>query len=173
MSKSTKSVSVSGAASSVVVEGLAEAMSKTDKAAKLKALKAASKGREATERKNAKRQAKMADLFAGTNESGDNAKLRHNPQLILESLRPATDGELINGLEAKGWVIAICCETCDTERLINTQDAFQVRFCVEHKGEAQKAASKARRTAKRDAEIDAMSEDDLDAEIAALEAQAA
>lgn len=155
----------------LVIDGLAEA-TKTDKVARIKALKAAAKGTEAAVKKAAARHAKITDLANGTNDSGKNPKLTHNPQIVIDTLRAASDGELINDLPAKGWVVAIACETCAEHRLVNTQDAFQVRFCETHKADARKASGKARRAARKDAELNAMSETDLDAQIAALEAAA-
>jgi hypothetical protein len=153
-------MSVQGEASSFVVEGLA-ALTKEEKIAKIKALEAAKRARGSAEKEQAKRIAKLRALAS------------RNPSLLPDTLRQAREGELINGLPAKGWVVSISCEMCGELREINTQDAFQVRFCTEHKGEAQKAASKARRMAKKDAAFAALSDEDLAAELAKLEAELA
>jgi hypothetical protein len=168
----SNNTTVSGSASSVVVEGLAE-LTKEEKIAKIRKLEAEKAGRATAEKKIAARKARLSDLANGTNEAGKNPKLRHNPQLRPDTLRQAEEGELINGTPAKGWVVSIECEVCGEVREVNTQDAFQVRFCETHKAEAQKAASKARRAAKRDAELAKLSDDDLDAQIAELTAAAA
>lgn len=178
---------------SLVVDGLAE-LTKADKLVKIKALQAT----KATKAKATKaRDAKVDRLVAlrdGTVDSKLNPKGRHNPSLLPDTLRPAFPGEQINGKDAKGWVVTIRCQDtvsvpeldedgyetgetvktiCGTDRLINTQDAFQTRFCEEHKGAASRAAGKARRDAKKDAELLKLSDEQLDAELAALEQEAA
>ena len=140
--------------------------------AKLASLQKSQKSQAGEERKNAERQTRIADLANGTNDSGKNPKLRHNEQSRPDTLRASTEGELVNGKPAKGWVVEIRCEICDAARLINTQDAFQVRFCEKHVGEARKTAGKARRDAKKTEELAKLSEEDLVAEITKLEAAA-
>ena len=68
----------------------------------------------------------------------------------MGSLRPSTDKDLKVLSHVHGWVCLIACQlkSCKVKRLINKQDAFQVRFCVEHKNEANKARTKARRQQK-------------------------
>jgi len=162
----------SGSGSSIVVEGLAE-MTKAEKIAKIRELEQAKKGRATAEKKAAKRMARLVDLANGTNESGGNPKLRHNPQLLPDTLRQTEEGELINGTPAKGQAVSIECAVCGKLREINTQDAFQTRFCTDHKAEAQKAAAKARRAAKKDEKLAKLSDADLEAQIAELTAAAA
>jgi len=58
-----------------------------------------------------------------------NPKGNHNPQIFPESVRQVPKGELVDGLVSKGWVVTIRCETCGNDRIVNLQDAFQVRFC--------------------------------------------
>jgi len=96
-----------------------------------------------------------------------------NPQIVVESLRPANDGELINDKPAKGWVVEIECATCGVRRTVNTQDAFQVRFCEEHKAEARKVANKAKRENAKISELLNQSEEELRERLAELKAQAA
>lgn len=162
-----------GSNGALVIEGLAETNRKAELAAKLASLQKSQKSKAGEEKRNAERQARLVDLANGTNESGKNPKLRQNDALRPETLRPSTEGELIGGKPAKGWVVEIVCEICGEARLINTQDAFQVRFCEAHVGEARKAAGKARRDAKKVEALEKLSEEELLAEIAKLEAVAA
>jgi len=175
MSKTTTS-----GTGTIVIEGLGE-ITAAEARAKLAAAKAeankSAKAREAAAKKIAERKARLVDLRDGTNDSGKNPNLRHNPQLRPETLRAAFPGEQINGRDAKGWVVTIVCETCGTEREINTQDAFQVRFCEEHKAEASKAAAKVRRDAARTekavAEVAELSDEEVARQLAELTAAAA
>lgn len=198
MTTNTTSTTVASAsASTVVVDGLAELaveLTKAEKLDRIKVLQAAKAGKARAEKKRDERVAKLIDLRDGSNEEGKNGKYHRNAGLFPETLRPSFTDELINGSPAKGWVVTVRCQhlvtvpeldddgketgetvqaICGDDRLINTQDAFQTRFCEDHKAEAGKAASKARRAAKKDAELLKMSEADLDAELAKLEKQAA
>ena len=94
----------------VNVDGLQAALALAEKRAESAAVKDA-KGRD-------KRIAKLTEM----------RDLR-NPQIRVETLRATFEGELINGKPAKGWCVSIECETCAKLREVNTQDAFQVRFC--------------------------------------------
>lgn len=128
MSKNTKNTSGQG---TPVVEGLA----------KLEAQKTALKA----EAKVLKTAAKLAEW--------EKAKKAKNPAFVLGSTRKATEAdEAILG-HTHGQVCEISCqaEECSTIRVINKQDAFQVRFCQAHKKEAQRTAGKVRREAKKTA----------------------
>lgn len=77
--------------------------------------------------------------------------LARNPQLILGSLRVATVEEAATLSHCHGEICEIRCAytgangECAETRIVNKQDAFQVRYCLEHKSESKKAA----RTAKK------------------------
>jgi hypothetical protein len=98
----------------------------------------------------------------------ETATKRRNPQLVLGSLRPATDQDAMVLGHAHGWVCEIQCGTCGVKRLINKQDAFQVKFCVAHKAEARKIKAKAAREAIKAA---GMTPDKLAEQIALLQSQ--
>lgn len=172
MTKNT--TKTSGQASEILIDGLAEAThTKRNLAEKLAALQAKKAKADKAAKQIEGRRARLVDLQNGTNETGKNAKLRHNPNVIPETLRPSEDGEMVNGRPAKGWVVEISCETCGEHRLVNTQDAFQVRFCEAHKDEARKAAAKERRQSAKLAKLESLDEDELAAQVAALEAELA
>lgn len=164
----------------IVIEGLGELTAEQAREKLVAKLAEAQKSEAAKEREQRDldaRLARLVDLRDGTNNAGKNAKLRCNPQLRPETLRKAVEGELINGTPAKGWVVTIECEACGELREINTQDAFQVRFCEEHKAEAAKAKAKERRDGKRTEKIAAetaqLSDDEVFAKLAELTAAAA
>ena len=168
---SDTNTTTSSHASNVIVEGLAETMSKAEMVEQLKALEAAKANQDREARQFAIRVRKLELLASGEYHEKLNPRSRHNPQVIPESLRKAFPGEEINGKPAKGWVVTIECETCGEEREINTQDAFQTRYCEAHKAEAAKAKAKARRTAKKDEALNAMDAEELAAKIASLQSQ--
>lgn len=174
--KSTKNTAentvVSSSASDIVIDGLAE-LTKQDKIERMRKLQAEKKARDRVETERKARFDRLVALRDGVVDAKLNPKGRHNPQVRPDTLRQASDGELVNGRAAKGWVVQIECATCGEMRTVNTQDAFQVRFCEEHKADAAKAAAKDRRAAKRDAELAKLDESELDAQLAALEAELA
>jgi hypothetical protein len=170
----------SATASSVVVEGLGELTAEQARERLLQARLDSEKSEKAKERETRKREKRLAKLIAfrdGVIDTKINPKGHHNPQLLPETLRPASEGEMINGLPAKGWVVTIVCETCGEEREINTQDSFQVRFCEAHKAEASKAKAKERRTihkrAKVAKELDGLTDEQVAEELAQLTADLA
>jgi len=107
----------------------------TDQLARLEAVK--------TELQAKVRQAKVLREL-GEWERGIKAR---NPQYVIGSLRPATDQDVMVLGHAHGWVCEIQCTTCGVKRVINKQDAFQVKYCAAHKAEARKAKAKASREA--------------------------
>lgn len=172
----SQSTNTSGSASSVVVEGLAE-LTREQKLERIKQLEAAKKARGKAEKARADKLARLIAFRDGVVDPKLNPKGRHNPTLVPETLRQTSPDELINGLPAKGWAVTIRCEICGEEREINTQDAFQVRFCEEHKAEASKAKAKERRAAKKTAKVAAelaeLTDEQVAEELAKLTAQAA
>jgi len=142
----TNSNVATAAASTITVEGLAELEAKTQE---LKELKRARKVREEQEVWEAKTKAR-------------------NPQYVMGSLRQGQPGDEEHVKHVHGWVCEIVCAECGETRIINKQDAFQVRFCKVHKDEARKAASKAKRLEKK---VAGKSVEEIQAEIDALNAQ--
>lgn len=153
---------IQGQGSDIVVDGLAEIARKQELAAKLAKLQDGAK----KAAKSGDEQAKKAEAMRILSET-------RNPAILAETVRPANEGELVGGKPAKGWVVTICCQhgDCEKERLVNTQDAFQVRFCDEHKGEGRKSAGKERRAAAKVAKLSSLDEAELLAQIAALEGE--
>jgi hypothetical protein len=142
MSENTNVV-VGGAASEAVVAGLMETLATKQAVVKSK-----------------------KDALANAEwEQGKKAK---NAQYVLGSLRKASPAEVeALGVHCHGWCCEIECLTCGTIRIVNTQDAHQVRYCKACKPEGKKAAAKAKRAAK------AQSPEAIKAKIAALEAEMA
>ena len=89
-----------------------------------------------------------------------------NPQYVRGSVRK--DSHISAGGHGHGEVCDITCVTCGVVRTVNKQDAFQVRYCLEHKGEGKKAnkVAKSADPSKVQAKIAA-----LEAKLAALQAQ--
>jgi hypothetical protein len=92
-----------------------------------------------------------------------------NPALILGSLRVATLEDTATLGHVHGLVCEIACSFggCEEIRVINKQDAFQVRYCTEHKKEAQKEKMKERRASLK---LAGVNPEQLAAEIAKLQA---
>jgi hypothetical protein len=91
-----------------------------------------------------------------------------NPQYVVGSLRKASAEEEAQLTHCHGEVCTILCEVCGRERVINKQDAFQVRFCKEHRKEASKTKAKAKRLEKK---LGSVNPAELEAQIAALDEQ--
>ncbi len=93
-----------------------------------------------------------------------------NPAYVMGSLRRPTDEDRAVLDHVHGWVCEIECQHpgCTTRRVINKQDAFQVKFCTEHRDEARKAASKARR---EKVKLAGLTPEGVQAEIERLQAQ--
>lgn len=164
----------------IVIEGLGELTAEQAREKLLRARMDAEKSEKSKAREERDRQRRLDRLVAirdGVTDEKLNPKGHHNPQVRPETLRQTTEGETINGAPAKGWAVTIGCETCGAEREINTQDAFQVRFCEEHKAEAAKAKARERRANKKSAKVAAelaeLSDEQVAEELAKLTAQAA
>ena len=95
-------------------------------------------------------------------EAWETKTKERNPQLILGSVRKPTTADENELGHVHGMVCSITCQTCGVVRIINKQDAFQVRFCKEHKSEARKAKAKAKR---QEAKIAGKSADEIQTEI--------
>ena len=102
---------VSTQASEVVVEGMAEARQDDAKVLNLKA-----------ERRARKLAKKDEDLYT---------KYEH---VVRGSARVVPVGEIVDGLRSKGRMCLIQCTEadCSAQRLVNVQDAFQVKKCKTH-----------------------------------------
>jgi hypothetical protein len=93
---------------------------------------------------------------------------KRNSQYVVGSLRAPKKDEAAELGHCHGQVCSIKCEVCGVVRTINKQDAFQVRFCKEHKNAARKAKAKARRLEKA---LDGKSAADIEKEISVLDKQ--
>jgi len=95
---------------------------------------------------------------------------RLNPQYVVGSLRQATEADAEVVGHVHGQVCLIRCASCGTERLVNKQDARQVKFCKACKKSAASAHNKERRLAKR---LAGTSKEDLEQQINQLNEQLA
>ena len=93
-----------------------------------------------------------------------------NSQYVVGSLRRPTEADEEELVHCHGWVCLVTCETCGVERVVNKQDAFQVRFCKEHRAESRKAAAKTKRAEKA---LKGKSVEDVEAELEKLQAELA
>lgn len=168
--KKTSKTTKAGQGSEAIVEGLGET-SKREMAERLAELQRKKAKADKAAKEIEGRRARLVDLAHGTNETGKNPKGRHNPALLPNTLRASAEGELVNGRPAKGWVVEIACLTCSEHRTVNTQDAFQVRYCETHKDEARKAKAKERREAAKTAKLEQLDPEELAAQIAAIESE--
>lgn len=116
------------------------------------------------------REAKRALRAAQERREWEAKTKARNPAFVVGSLRKPTAEDEAQLAHCHGMVCTIRCEACDRERVINKQDAFQVRFCTGCAKEARKAASKAKRLEKR---LEGKSVDDVQAQIDALNEQLA
>jgi hypothetical protein len=91
-----------------------------------------------------------------------------NPAYVVGSLRRPSPTDAAQLAHVHGWVCTIACEACGQERVINKQDAKQVRFCKACRKEASKAAAKAKRLTKKLGNVNV---DDLKAQLAELDEQ--
>lgn len=113
------------------------------------------------------REKKKALKEAQERQAWETKTKQRNPQFVVGSLRrPTSEDEATLG-HVHGWVCSIECASCGKVRVINKQDAFQVRFCSECKTEARKAAAKAKRLEKS---LEGKSVEDIQAEIDELNA---
>lgn len=129
-------------ASEVTVDGLAEMVAAMERDAKR------------AEKKSATSAARLEREFQKRLSKLEAHKANKNPQILLDTLRQGEEGELVNGKEHKGWVVEIECATCSEHRLVNTQDAFQVKFCS-------KACKPKASVGKRTQELSGKSEEEL------------
>jgi hypothetical protein len=141
-------------------------MSKTNTATVSATAELATLAAREEELKALKREAKAREELTGW-ETKTKAR---NPAFVFGSVRKATPENSSHLKHTHGEVCDIKCEACGKTRVVNTQDAFQVRFCLGCKGEAKKAVAKARRVESR---LAGRSVADIEAEIKALTAQLA
>ncbi len=106
----------------------------------------------------AERAAKRSQKQAAMDTAWKEKTLARNPAVLVDTLRDVEAGTVVPGtdLVSKGRVVDIACqyEGCILVRTVNVQDAFQVRYCAEHKGVAAKARSRAARLAKKVGTLD-------------------
>lgn len=91
-----------------------------------------------------------------------------NKQYVVGSVREPTAKDETELGHVHGKVCEIKCQTCGVIRVINKQDAFQVRFCKKHKSEARKEKAKAKR---QETKLSGKSANEIELEISALKAQ--
>jgi hypothetical protein len=101
-------------------------------------------------------------------EEWEEKTIARNPQYVKGSVRKPTAKDEAELGHVHGMVCSIKCQVCGKLRTINKQDAFQCRFCKEHKNEARKASAKAKRQA---AKLDNKSAEEIQAEIDDLRAE--
>jgi translation initiation factor 2 beta subunit (eIF-2beta)/eIF-5 len=145
MSKRNQQVSVSAVTSEVVVEGIAELLAKQ---AQLKGLQ---------------RQVKAAAEM----EAWEAKISARNPRYIKGSVRTPTAQDTETLGHVHGKVCEIRCEECGQVRVINCQDAFQVRYCRDCRKLAQRAAGKEHRLT---AKLAGTSKEELERQIEQLNA---
>jgi hypothetical protein len=122
MSKRSNKPMVSGAGSEVIVSGLGEILATQSKEA-LEALR--------------------AQLRTAKQAKKDEAFYTKYPHVVRGSLQLVPAGEVIEGLVSKGRVCRVTLDDGST-RLVNTQDAFQVKSAPKPKGVARAQAQIAR-----------------------------
>lgn len=73
------------------------------------------------------------------------------PHVVRGSIKEAERGSVPadTGVQTHGRICIIACEDCGKERIINIQDAFQTRYCIEHQKSRARARAKEKRQAKR------------------------
>ena len=109
----------------------------------------------------------LKDIETQNKWEADTKELNHS--YVLGSIRASTlDDTKVLG-HVHGQVCLIKC-SCGVERLVNKQDAKQVRFCRDCKKGASSAKNKERRQAKKLASI---SKEDLEAQLKVLNEQLA
>jgi Zn-finger protein len=93
--------------------------------------------------------AKKATVKAAKDLASWEAKISaRNPAYVMGSVRKATDNDAEILGHAHGMVCLIKCMECGKTRLINKQDAFQVKHCKNCRKIARQNAAKKRRQAK-------------------------
>ncbi len=157
-----------------VVEGLAEAMALTELTEKEKTVQKiiSLKKAKLDAEKDIARAEKAAAKAAEKLEAWKVRTAERNPACLVDTVRSVPAGETLdNGLVSKGRVVEIECQHCGTERTVNVQDAFQTRFCVEHKNVGRKATTKARIVKAQADKLAELSEEELQDELEALQAE--
>ncbi|MCK5611073.1 hypothetical protein KAR91_54875 [Candidatus Pacearchaeota archaeon] len=155
-------------ASEAVVDGLTEQIAQLE-AEKSKTAKQRERAAEKAEKALAAKVKWAEKLFAGSLETAKGT--RENAQVHPETVRASTDGELVNGKPAKGWVVEIECEVCGDTRLVNLQDAFQVTRCT--KSECRKKGNAKGKMVARVAEISELPVKEQQALLETLQAEIA
>jgi hypothetical protein len=91
-----------------------------------------------------------------------------NPAYVMGSVRKAVEKDSAILGHAHGMVCLIKCTECGKTRLINKQDAFQVKHCKDCRKTARQNAAKAKRESKKLADANP---ETIAAEIAKLQGQ--
>jgi hypothetical protein len=116
------------------------------------------------------KQAELKALRKAVKEQADLAAWEdktaaRNPAFVRGSVRKATEAEAEIVGHSHGKVCEIVCQACGETRIVNTQDAFQAKYCLECRDAAKKQANREKRAVKKMAET---SVEDLQAQIAEL-----
>ncbi len=128
-------------------------VAKIENAEQLKALQA-----ELAEKTKAVKEAnELADWERKTSE--------RNPAFVPGSVRKATEQDAAILGHVHGLVCEIRCQSCGQTRVVNKQDAFQVRFCSECRKSASREVAKEKRLTKKLANVSAA---DIEKQIAEL-----
>jgi hypothetical protein len=90
-----------------------------------------------------------------------------NPRFVPGSVRRPTEADTAALGHVHGLVCEIACESCGKVRVINKQDAFQVRYCQDCRKVAGKAAGRDKRLVKK---LAGTSRQELEQQIAQLNA---
>ena len=130
-------------------------VAKIENAEQLKALQA-----ELAEKQKAVKQAnELAEWEQKTAE--------RNPAYVVGSVRKATEADAAILGHVHGLVCEIRCQACGQTRVVNKQDAFQVKFCAECRKSASREVAKEKRLTKKMANVSA---EDIAKQIAELNA---
>jgi len=114
--------------------------------------------------------AKKASLKAREAAAAWETKTKErNPQYVVGSIRKATDADMGAMKHCHGEVCEIVCEVCGATRIVNKQDAFQVRFCESCAAAAKRESRKEHAQVKR-MEKKGATKESLEAELKALDA---
>jgi len=90
-----------------------------------------------------------------------------NAAYVVGSVRKATEEDAAILGHVHGLVCEIRCQACGQTRVVNKQDAFQVRFCTECRKSASREVAKEKRLTKKMAGVSA---EDIAKQIAELNA---
>jgi hypothetical protein len=117
-------------------------------------------------------QAELAEKTKAVKQANELAEweqktAERNPAYVVGSVRKATEGDAAILGHVHGLVCEIRCQACGQTRVVNKQDAFQVKFCSECRKSASREVAKEKRLTKKMAGVSA---EDIAKQIAELNA---